>query len=96
MPAEASWLLKLQAEKNICEVLVPGLGILFLGNFWLIAANPSGDLTERIALELVFLVSGVACWSWRKSLEHLFVEGLAFLQRLSEEPQSEQRVRPVP
>jgi hypothetical protein len=96
MPAEASWLLKLQAEKNICEVLVPGLGILFLGNLWLIAARPSGDLTERIALGLVLLISGVACWCWRKSLERLFIEGLAILQRLSEEPKSEQRDKPIP
>lgn len=96
MPAEASWLLKLQAEKNICEVLVPGLGILFLGNLWLIAARPSGDLTERIALGLVLLISAVACWRWRKNLERFFVEGLAILQRLSEEPKSEQRDRPVP
>jgi hypothetical protein len=96
MPAEASWLLKLQAEKNICEVLVPGLGILFLGNLWLIAARPSGDLTDRIALGLVLLISGVACWRWRMSLERLFVEGLAILQRLSEEPKSEQQDRPVP
>jgi len=96
MPAEASWLLKLQAEKNICEVLVPGLGILFLGNLWLIAAPPSGDLTERIALGLVLLISGVACWRWRKSLERLFVEGLEVLQRLSEEPKSEPRDKPVP
>jgi hypothetical protein len=96
MPAEASWLLKLQAEKNICEVLVPGLGILFLGNLWLIAAGPSGDLTERIALGLVLLISGVACWRWRKSLERLFIEGLAILQRLFEEPKSEQRDKPIP
>jgi hypothetical protein len=43
MPAEVSRLLKLEAEKNICEVRVLGLGIPFLGNLWLIAARPSGD-----------------------------------------------------
>jgi len=96
MPAEASWLLKLQAEKNICEVLVPGLGILFLGNLWLIAAGPPGDIPERITLGLVLLISGVACWRWRTSLERFFIEGLAILQRPSEEPKSEQRDRPVP
>ena len=96
MPAEASWLLKLQAEKNICEVLVPGLGILLIGDLWLIAARPSGDLTERIDLGVVLLVAGVACWRWRKSLDRLFVEGLAILQRLPEEPKSERPDGPVP
>lgn len=105
MSAEVSWLLKLQAEKSICEVLVPGLGILFLGNLWLIAVRASGDPTERIALGLVLLISMVACWRWRKSLEHFYREGLVIVQRLSdelvivqrlsEEPKSEQRDRPL-
>ena len=95
MPAEVTWLLKLQAEKNICEVLVPGLGILFLGNLWLIAAPPSGDSTERIALGLVLLISTAAFWRWRKSLERFYCEGLAIVKRLSEEPKPVQRDRLV-
>ena len=96
MPAEASWLLKLQAEKNICEVLVTGLGILFFGNLWLIAARPLGDLSERIALGLVLLISAVAFCRWKKSLTCFYDEGLRILHCLSEEPKSEQRGRPVP
>lgn len=96
MPAEASWLLKLQAEKNICEVLVPGLGILFLYNLWLITGSSSGDLTERIALGLFLLISGVACWRWRKSLDRLFVVGLAVLLRLCEASKSNPRDKPLP
>jgi hypothetical protein len=95
MTAEVSWLLKLQAEKNICEVLVPGLGILFLGNLWLIAALPSERSTERIALGLVLLISTVAFWRWRKSLERFYCEGLAIVERLSKEPKSEPQDRPV-
>jgi hypothetical protein len=109
MPEEVTWLLKLQAEKNICEVLVPGLGILFLGNLWLIAAPPSehsterialeyissGDSTERIALGLVLLISTAAFWRWRKSLERFYCEGLAIVKRLSEEPKPVQRDRLV-
>ena len=90
MPAD-----KLQAEKNICEVLVPGPGILVLGNLWLFAACPSGDSTERIALGLVLLISTVAFWRWRKSLEHFYCEGLAFVERLSKEPKPVQRDRLV-
>lgn len=95
MPAEASRLLKLQAEKNICEVLVPGLVILFVGNFWMAAANSSGDLKERVALGSVLLISGVACWRWRKGLELFYLQGLASLQRLSEEAKAKQRDEPV-
>jgi hypothetical protein len=95
MPAEVSWLLKLQAEKSICEVLVPGLGILFLGNLWLIAARLSEDPTERIALGLVLLISTVAFWRWRKSLERFYCEGLAIVKLLSEEPKPVQRDRLV-
>jgi hypothetical protein len=95
MPAEVTWLLKLQAEKNICEVLVPGLGILFLGNLWLIAPLPWGDSTERIALGLVLLISTAAFWRWRKSLERFYCEGLAIVKLLSEEPKPAQRDRLV-
>jgi hypothetical protein len=95
MPAEVTWLLKLQAEKNICEVLVPGLGILFLGNLWLIAPLPWGDSTERIALGLVLLISTVAFWRWRRSLERFYCEGLDIMKRLSEEPKAEPRDRLV-
>ena len=77
IPSEASRLRKLQAEKNMCEVLVPGLAILLLGNLWMILAGNSGDLGERVALAAVFLTSGVACWRWRRRLERLYREDLA-------------------
>lgn len=83
MPAECSWLLKLQAEKSICEVLVPGLAILFLANLWLMAAGSSAQATERIALAFVLLISAVACWRWRKSLERFYCEGMIIVERLS-------------
>jgi hypothetical protein len=83
MPAECSWLLKLQAEKSICEVLVPGVVILFLANLWLIATGSSAQTTERIALAFVLLISVVACWRWRKSLERFYCEGMIIVERLS-------------
>jgi hypothetical protein len=85
MPAEGSWLLKLQAEKSICEVLVPGLAILFMGNLWLVATQGPGDAAERIALAVVLLVSGAALLRWARRLEILFGQGLEHLQRLAEE-----------
>ncbi len=90
IPSEASRLLKLQAEKNMCEVLVPGLAILLLGNVWKIAAAPSGDLRERIGLAAILLVSGLACWRWRQSLERLYRCGLNILENMGEEKRTDE------
>lgn len=88
-------LLKLQAEKNICEVLIPGFGILLLADVWLIAARSSSELTERISLGVLLVIFGLACWSWRKTLERLFLEGLSSLERLVEKRKVDNRGDPV-
>jgi hypothetical protein len=90
IPAEALRLLKLQAEKNMCEVLVPGLAVLLYCDAWKIAAGPSGDLRERIALATVIIVSGFACWRWRQSLERLYRCGLMTLENLIEEKRADE------
>jgi hypothetical protein len=46
------------------------------------AARASQGLTERLTLELVLLISGVACWRWRKVLEQFYLRDLANLCHL--------------
>jgi hypothetical protein len=84
-PKESSWLLKLQAEKNLCEVLIPGLTLLFFSNACRIAAETSGYLGERTAFATILLMSGFACWQWRKSLEVLYLHNLEILENLGKE-----------
>ena len=85
-PSGATRLLKLQAEKNMCEVLVPGLTILLVSNALRIHADAS-DFRERIALGIVLLIFGLACWWWRSILESLYQHDMKALDGLSEEKQ---------
>jgi len=77
--SEASGLLKLQAEKAMCEALVPGLSIPLFANVLKIATGASGNLWDRVALSVVFVITGLACWRWRNTLERLYRGNLAIL-----------------
>jgi len=83
-PSGATRLLKLQAEKNMCEVLVPGVTILLVSNAWRMHSDAS-DFRERTAIGIVLLISGLACWWWRSILETLYLQDLETLDGLSEE-----------
>lgn len=85
MPTEAARLLKIQAEKNVCEVMIPGGILLLVGDIWTILAHPSPLPEGRVALGGVLLISLVAFWRWRASLERLYGRGLTALERLAED-----------
>jgi hypothetical protein len=84
-PDEAARLLKLQAEKNLCEVVVPGFGILLAVETWLIFTRlEEVKLGEHIALLVGLAVAILLCWRWRASLERLYNEGVATMRQLVE------------
>ncbi|HEU4941078.1 MAG TPA: hypothetical protein VFT97_05625, partial [Candidatus Eisenbacteria bacterium] len=79
IPSGASRLLKLQAEKNMCEVLLAGVPILFLGDAFGMVVGVRGGVTVRASLALVLLLSWVVCWRWRRNLESLYQHDLSVL-----------------
>jgi hypothetical protein len=75
-PQEAARLLKIQAEKNFCQVLIPGLGILLLVDLVLLWHEPATSFKERIWVFFGMLIPLIACWSWLGSLEILYESNL--------------------
>jgi hypothetical protein len=96
-PEEAARLLKIQAEKNFCEVLVPGLAILVMLDLILLWNNPLISLNETIRFFLKHPISGFnesiglllgmlvvsrLCWSWKVTLEEVYESSLNTLYLL--------------
>lgn len=82
MPAEGYRLLKIQAEKNFCEVMVVGLAILLPVNLWLSFPQSGPYLYDRHLLTAALLLGLLACWSWRKTLEWVYQECLRELDSI--------------
>jgi hypothetical protein len=100
-PDEAARLLKIQAEKNLCQVVVSGFGILLVVEVWLLLTGTEKPVIgERIAVLVGMAVTIALCWRWRASLDSLYNEGLATLRRLVETPlkwpESESAQEPSP
>lgn len=82
LPAEASRLLKIQAEKNLCEVLIAGLSILWPINLWLWWSDSPPHFDERLCLLAGMTLSILSCWRWRRSLEKVYGNSLSALRYL--------------
>jgi hypothetical protein len=83
LPEEGLRLLKIQAEKDLCEVLLPGLIALSLLDGWFLFSDRV-ETVGRTCLLLFNLFSWLCCFSWRKDLERLFEQDLCALWRLLE------------
>jgi hypothetical protein len=93
-PVEGTRLLKLQAEKNLCEVLIPGLSILVIANAliiastWPVGLQASGTAAIVAAIGARMLLLGVvigavlALSRWRHCLQHTFDADLQRVQDL--------------
>jgi hypothetical protein len=79
LPAEGYRLLKIQAEKNLCEVMITGLILLLPLNLWLLWLGPDPD-NGRLVLAAAMLLSILACWSWRRTLDAIYQECLRELR----------------
>jgi len=77
LPAEAAKLLKIQAEKNFCEVLIAGLGVLLPIQLWLLW---SGSMAYWLFWAIVLSI--LACWRWRGDLEELHQKSVERLRPL--------------
>jgi membrane protein implicated in regulation of membrane protease activity len=94
MPVEGARLLKLQAEKNLCEVLIPGLVILAVANAWTIVSELGpGTRNERALLLGLMVVAATAFWRWRASLQKRYDNDLRGLHETLETSSSHD---PVP
>jgi hypothetical protein len=82
LPDDGLRLLKIQAEKNLCETLLPGLASLLLLDLWFLFF--SGASFGRAWLLLLIAVSWLSFFRWRESLEILFRHDLCALWRLLE------------
>lgn len=83
LPEEGLRLLKIQAEKNLCEVILPGLVVLLVLNSWLLFSVPSESF-GRVWLLFMIVVSGLSFFMWRADLEGLFQRDFCALWRLLE------------
>ena len=83
MPTEAARLLKLQAEKNFCEVIIPGFSILLVVEVWFLFTRPDMPLGEHVPLLIGLAVVIALCLRWRAFLESLYLEGVTTLSRLA-------------
>jgi len=83
LPEEGLRLLKIQAEKNLCEVVLPGLAVLLLFDSWLLFNVPYESF-GRTWLLIVMVVSWLSFFSWKADLEELYQRDLCALWRLLE------------
>ncbi|HEX6901248.1 MAG TPA: hypothetical protein VF789_16100 [Thermoanaerobaculia bacterium] len=81
LPDEGLRLLKIQAEKNLCEVMLAGLPVLLLFGVWQLAREPRLGLAWLLFALVVCVAS---FFSWRAGLETLFRHDLCALWRLLE------------
>ena len=84
-PSEAARLLKVRAERRLCQVLIIGLIILLLINLGIAYFHPEPKWPERFTLEFFFGVTALICWSRSRRLFRYFVNGscVAWLIRAS-------------
>ncbi len=84
LPGEAARLLKIQAEQNFCEVLIPGVGLLVPIDLWLLWNASGRALGERISLlgGMILVIS--ACWTWKVKLQALYESNLRTLHSIVE------------
>jgi hypothetical protein len=93
LPVEGYRLLKIQAEKGLCEALIPGLLLLLILDGWLLLATswrPKGGLLlmaswlDRGWLLLGLFVALGALLAWRRALEAVYLNSLCVLWHLLE------------
>ena len=84
LPYEGSRLGKLQAEKKLCEVLIPGMSILTVTNAWIIATRAGAVTAERFSFLAAMLIVIAALWGWRNSLERERARSYNALQQFFE------------
>lgn len=73
---DASRLVKLQAEKRLCQVLVLGLGFLSICNAFILLSRRTAD---EVVLEGVLIVAVVAYWLRALRFARQFVNGTCVL-----------------
>jgi hypothetical protein len=78
-PSEAYRLLKLQAEKNFCEVLITGLSILCLFSILTMLVS-NKRLIEDVYLLVGMVICLLSCVTWRKSLEEVYIRELGVVR----------------
>ena len=79
LPQEASRLIKMQAERGLCEVLIVGFTILWPVNLVLCFCSPYHRI-ERLLLLAAMSISILSCFRWRNSLQRELTENLDVLQ----------------
>lgn len=84
-PSEASRLLKLQAEQNMCDVLITGLSLLWLVNLWIWLSEPLDISNDRFWLLIGILLSFFSFWRWRGSLKVVYDDTLVTLRHVMNE-----------
>jgi hypothetical protein len=84
-PSEAARLLKVRAERRLCQVLIIGLFVLLLINAGIAWSLPQPAWSERLTLEVFMGVAAVICWSRSRRLLRHFVNGscVGWLIRIS-------------
>jgi hypothetical protein len=86
LPQEASKLLKIQAEKRLCEVLIVGFSVLWPVDLCLcVFVGSSPYQGERAFLLGTMALSIFSCWEWRIYLENLYSGSLHKLQDILDE-----------
>ena len=83
-PAEAARLVKIQAEKNFCEVMIAGLGVLVPIDLWFLWAGSEAVTRERLWLLGAMLLSILTSWRWRLRLETLYRSSIETLKSVAE------------
>jgi hypothetical protein len=85
LPQEASRLLKIQAEKSLCEVLIVGFSVLWPVDLLLCIFGPPPYWGERAFLLIAMALSIFSCWEWRIHLENQYLDSLGMLQDILDE-----------
>lgn len=72
---ESSRLLKLRAEKRLCQGLFVELGILSIVNIYFMYGFSEEFFTARVVLEIFMIITMFCCWTWMVRLERYFMTG---------------------
>jgi hypothetical protein len=82
---EASRLVKIQAEKSLCEVLIVGFSALWPVDLLFCVFGSSPYRGERVFLLIAIAFSIFSCWEWRIYLEDLYSRSLRKLRDILDE-----------
>jgi hypothetical protein len=85
LPQEASKLLKIQAEKRLCEVLIVGFSVLWPVDLCLCVFGSPPYQGEQAFLLGAIALSIFSCWEWRIHLENQYLDSLGMLQDILDE-----------